>query len=163
MPNGDQDLYVQLGDLNEIAAFDFMVQWYPPGPAQSGCYEAVKDTVPVGVGGVCTWVMRGTVSCGISDPFGDDFWNPDCSSDECNIICMSGNVARGTYTFATCGGDIPGTFCISFMKITDCMGMIDFASIIGDATVLGGVPTELHPCLVSVEKTTWGATKALYR
>ena len=163
MPTGNQDLYLQVGNINEIAGFDVMVLWYPPGPALTGCYEALEDSVPVGAGGSCTWVMRGTVSCGINDPFGEDFWNPTCSTDECNIVCMSGNVAYASFTFASCGGDIPGTFCISYMKITDCEGLVDFLNIVGDATVLGGDPTEQHPCLVATERTTWGATKALYR
>jgi len=162
MPTQTEHLFIQIGNVSEIAGFDAMVQWYPLGATGSGCYETLTYSVPTSETD-CTWLMRGNLTGLSSQPLGEDFWNPDFISDECNTSCTTGNVAGATISFASCASDIPGTFCISYMKLTDCRGMVDFMSIVGDATILGGVPTQYHPCLVTDRKSTWGSTKALYK
>jgi hypothetical protein len=104
--------------------------------------------------------MRGGQVEGVNI-YGDDYWTVAFAGDECNVVCTTGNVARVLYDFSFCFADIPGIFCLDFLKVTDCQAVIDFLQVTGDATILGGTGVD-HPCGVAVESTTWGSIKALY-
>jgi len=94
--------------------------------------------------------------------YGDDYWNVAFAGDECNTVCSSGNVAKALFDFSFCFSDIPGIFCLAYVKVTDCNAVLDILQVTGDATILGGSGVE-RPCGVGTEPTTWGSIKALYQ
>jgi hypothetical protein len=164
MPTGTQFIYVQLGELNELAGCEFELRWYPPGPAFSACYEFSVGSHPSGSGTNCSWLMRGGQVEGLNMA-DDDEWNVAFAGDECNTVCSSGNVARALFDFSFCFQDIPGYFCLEYVKVTDCAAVIDILVVIDDARILGG-PGHDYPCSfepTTLEETTWGAIKSLYQ
>jgi hypothetical protein len=163
MPAGYQHLYFQLGNLNEYGAVEFLVKWYPSGPWLSGCYQYAGWQGPAGAGDDCTWLVRSGGAC-VPEDHGDDYWEVICGYSECNTVCSSGNAARLVLDFNSCNGDTPGTFCILSLRITDCGAETDDPEVLGEATILGGVPPELHPCHpLAVTRCSWGVIKAMYR
>lgn len=161
MPTGTMFLYVQLGNMVQLAGCEFLLLWAPPGPVFSGCYEFSVGAHPSGSGTICTWLMRGGQVEGVN-LYGDDYWEIAFAGDECNTVCATGNVARVLYDFSMCFADIPGIFCLQYLKVTDCQAVIDVLTVIGDATILGGEGVE-YPCEVATEPATWGSIKALYQ
>jgi hypothetical protein len=163
MPTAAASLYIQLGELHELAGCEFELRWQPPGSVFSACYEFVEASHPNGSGTYCAWLMRGRQIEGMNES-SDSYWRVAFASNECNMFCSSGNVARVLLDFNYCGGDVPGCFCLEYMKVTDCSAVIDMVVVIGDARILGG-PGYGYPCSyepTSLKDSTWGAIKVLY-
>jgi hypothetical protein len=161
MPTGTMFLYIQLGNLTQLAGCEFLLMWAPPGPMFSGCYELSVGAHPSGSGTNCGWLMRGGQVEGVN-LIDDHSWLIAFAGDECNTVCASGNVARALFDFSFCFDDIPGIFCLQYVKVTDCQAVIDVLTVTGDATVIGGVGVQ-YPCEISTEPATWGSIKALYQ
>ena len=161
MPGGTMFLYIQLGNLVQLAGCEFLLLWEPPGPMFSGCYEFSVGSHPSGSGTNCAWLMRGGQVEGVN-LYDDYSWVVAFAGDECNVVCASGNVARALFDFSFCFADIPGIFCLQYVKVTDCNAVIDLLTVTGDATILGGVGVP-YPCEVATEPATWGSIKALYQ
>ena len=162
MPTGTQFLYVQLDNMVELAGCEFMLLWDPPGPMFSGCYEFSVGSHPSGSGTNCAWLMRGGQVEGVNLAT-DSSWLVAFAGDQCNIVCVKGNVARALFDFSFCFADIPGIFCLDYLKVTDCAAVIDYLTVTGDATILGGAGA-VPPCApTAVEPATWGSIKALYQ
>ena len=161
MPTGTMFLYVQLGNLVQLAGCEFLLYWDPPGPMFSGCYEFSVGSHPSGSGTVCSWLMRGGQVEGVN-LYDDNSWLVAFAGDECNVYCTSGNVARVLYDFSFCFADIPGIFCLQYIKVTDCNAVIDNLMVTGDATILSGDGV-VYPCEIATEPVTWGSIKALYQ
>jgi len=161
MPQGTRYLYVQLLDLKELAGCEFELRWYPAGSSFSGCYEFAGGDHPSGSGRNCLWLMRGGQVEGMNE-WGEDNWKVAFAGDEPNRVCAAGNVARGLLDFSFCGHDLPGTFCLDYVKVTDPQAVLDRVTVVGDATVLGGVSAQYYPCLNVARSTTWGAIKKMY-
>jgi hypothetical protein len=104
--------------------------------------------------------MRGGQVEGVN-VFDDHSWLVAFAGDECNTVCTGGNVARVLLDFGSCGGDIPGVFCLKYLKITDCAAVKDIPTETGDVTVIGGQGVQ-DPCEDPIERTTWGVIKAMY-
>ena len=160
-PSGTQYLYVQLGNLIEIAGCEFELRWYPPGSPFSGCYEFAAGAHPSGSGTNCTWLMRGGQVEGVN-MVDDRSWLIAFAGDEYNRVCSSGNVARALFDFSFCTGNTPGAFCLDYVKVTDSGAELDRLMIVGDATTLGGVSAQDYPCTITTQSTTWGTIKNLY-
>jgi len=175
MPTGPTWLYVQLRNVTGLYTCEFALHWRAQYPSFSGCYEFVTSDHPSGSGGDCTWMMRGSQAEGMNI-HGDGYWDLAIAGDECST-CDSGNLARVLFDFSSCAGDVSGHFCLEYLKIADCGWGHESAVVIGSAMVEGGVGAECpcseladhhHPCMgcdwaVSVEGSTWGAVKALYK
>jgi len=174
MPTGPTWLYVQLGDVTDLTACEFDLKWLPLGAPGSGCYEFLSGEHPSGSGDDCTWMMRGSQVEGMND-HGDGYWGIAFAGDECST-CGTGNVARMLLDFSSCYGGASARLCLQYVILYDCSGGRDAGMFaIGSATILGGAGAEC-PCYagldpycpdcdwaVSVEGSTWGAVKALYK
>jgi len=174
MPAGSTWVYVQLGDMQGFFGCEFTVWWEPYWPSGAGCYEFVRDEHPSGSGGNCTWMMRGQQAEGIS-VVDQHSWVDAFAGDQCSN-CSTGNVARFLLDFSSCSGNVPGRICLEYVQVNDCSFAMDALTVIGSVTVLGGVGVQC-PCqdfpefpgcpdcdwAVSVEGSTWGAVKALYK
>ena len=168
MPTGKTGVYVKLDSLSAIFGAEIKMAWRPCCSslwADTGCYcSEIAPYHPSAAGSDCGWVMRGYQLETPVAPNECDFIF-GFGSDEANTVCTSGNLARYDFYFDTCSGDIPGRFALCSVRIDDSQGYSDFATIIGDAAILGGEGVG-DPCKdpSALEKSnTWGRIKAIYR
>jgi hypothetical protein len=163
MPTSARFLYIQLGNINELAGCEFLLLWEPDGRERSGCYEFLIGAHQSGTYDDCTWMMRGSQIEGINE-YSAYKWIVAFAGNQCNNGCASGNVAKALFEFQFCEGDVPGIFCILYAKVADCSAKLNMITVVGDPSVLGGggVP---YPCgLIRIDaRTTWGSIKAIYR
>jgi len=173
MPAGPTWVYVQLGDMVELSQCEIEVFWNHVGSFQNGCYEFVTGTHPSGTGSDCTWMIRGQ-QLEIHNIATEYSWYVVSAAEECST-CGTGSVAKFLLDFSSCTGDTPGRICLQLVRVADCSGLVDLPPRAGSLSVLGGVGVEC-PCgvglepwcpgcdwAVSVEGSTWGAVKALYK
>jgi len=137
MPAGPAYLYVRLEGVVDLSGCELELEWVPSGRPWSGCYEFSSGQHPSGSGTSCAWLMRGSQVEG-TNAVTDSSWVVAFASDETNSACSSGNVARVLFDFTFCSGDVPGTFCLTYVKLTDSAGRQDTLLVGGGATVLGG-------------------------
>ena len=174
MPTGFTWLYIQLGNINELAGCEFLLMWAPPGPPGSRCFEFVLGEHPSGYGELCTWLMRGSQVEGIN-LYDHSSWLTAFAGDECDTVCSSGNVARVMIDFGGCTEDKSSWFCLQYVKVCDCSAVIDILTVMSSAALFGGVGADcpcaigMHECGLCdwanepVHRTTWGAIKAMYK
>lgn len=170
MPAGFQYLYIQLAEISEIGGYSFTLRWCPEGyrevwPTYRACYynagrgggKSEDDTD-------CDGLLRGLVHIHRGVTWGPGYWSSSPHAMECNSACPSGNAAYAVFEFDSCYEIEPGTFCLDYFVVYDCSAGSDYAEVVGDASILGGVPFGQYPCAQSniIRGSTWGAVKAMY-
>jgi len=133
--SGEVTLYVQLGGVSDVAGCEFEMTWL----SMDGSYELIDRDYPVDNGG-CNWIMKlgpGEQLLAPLDEVDGDMWKAAFAGPRPSG-CTSGNVAVAKFKV----GDVPGRFCLSYLKVSDVYGQVDVLPVTGGATVLGGQGVE---------------------
>jgi hypothetical protein len=162
MPAAYRYLYVQLANLDEVAACELRVRWSPPSSASDGCYALIRGLSSdgsVGPDGQFLGGPRQKNGPSTVVQSGENYWREVFVWDKCMREATAGPLTRALFNFSHCNSGVPGKFHLEYCKVTDCEGRITDLAVTGAATILGGASLSAP---LPVESTTWGSVKLLY-